>query len=74
MNDIIREKPAKAKRHFHVYEDATGQWRWRAVSTANKKITFQGESHPKKSGAVSAIKREWKALGAPGEPVIKILE
>ena len=69
-NDLIPEKPAKPKRIFHVFQGSDGQWNWHARSTANKKITFQGESHPKKSGAVAAIKREWKALGIPGQPVI----
>lgn len=65
------EKPAKAKREFLVFKQVNGEWSWNAYSPANKKITFHGESHPKKSGAVAAINREHKALGIPGTPVIK---
>lgn len=68
--ELKKDKAAKPKREFVVFKDASGEWCWHARSTHNKKITFQGESHPVKSGAVAAIKREWKALGIPGEPTI----
>ena len=73
MIDMI-EKPTKPKREFHVYQGKDKQWYWHAKSVANKKVTFQGEAHPTKYKATAAIKREWKALGIPGEPVIKYEE
>lgn len=72
MTDIVPVKPIKPKRKFRVFQDASGEWRWHAFSTGNKKITFQGESHPSKAKAVRAVKQEWKALGLPGEPVIEL--
>lgn len=66
-------KPTITKRYFEIYAGADGQFYWRAVARANKKITFTGEGHPTVNKAVRAIVQECAALGAEGVPEIRNL-
>ena len=40
---------------WHVYEDASGEWRWRLVAGNGRIIADSGEGYVDRSGVVRAI-------------------
>ena len=45
---------------YEVYQDASGEWRWR-LKSANGEIVASGEGYKRKQGALSGVKAHRRA-------------
>lgn len=49
-----------AKRTIEVYEDTTGEWRWRSRSSINGNITaVSAQGYKKRASAIQAARQEY---------------
>lgn len=58
-------KSASAKGRVELYQDASGQWRWRSVSPNGRKVSSSGEDFDNRSNALRAARKEAKVRGWP---------
>lgn len=45
--------------HYDIYQDSTGQHRWRLKAKNGRIVADSGEGYAKRSGAVRAARRCW---------------
>lgn len=64
----MNDQEDRPTRRVEVYPDASGQFRWRKVATANGKVVADGsEAYTRKEEAHTAAERE-----NPGVPVVEV--
>ena len=50
---------------YHIYRDASYQWRWYLLAANNRKIANGGESYVNKNDCIAAINLVKGSSGAP---------
>jgi uncharacterized protein len=55
---------------FELYQDKSGEWRWRLKSGNGQVIATGGESYENKSGAENGIEAVKKDAG--GAPIVEV--
>lgn len=51
--------------HFEVYQDRSGQYRWRLVASNGRRIADSGEGYCRKAGCLGGIELVREAFTAP---------
>lgn len=46
---------------LRIYEDKSGEWRWRLRAANGRTIADSGEGYKTKNGVVNAVERFWAA-------------